>query len=134
MRKTSDADSAAVPTEVDEVREWLAVFLSEPHEDLGRKGSVCPFVEPALRAGSLCIETIRYDTDNHWHGIADAMRSQMDNYAERTWPEGKESVSSLTTVLLGMPAHHWPLLDEAQRRVKGEAARRGLMIGQFHPH
>ncbi|GHC89744.1 hypothetical protein GCM10007079_35480 [Nocardiopsis terrae] len=62
------------------------------------------------------------------------MCKQMDSYAERSWPTGKEAVSALVTVVHSMPAHHWPLLDEAQRRVKAEAVRRGLMIGQFHPH
>ncbi|WP_381560723.1 tryptophan 2,3-dioxygenase [Streptomyces eurythermus] len=116
-----------------EIRTWFTEFLSRPHPDLGREGSVCPFVEPALRAGSLTLETIDYDTAGGWTGIADAMRRQLDSYAGRGWPEGKESISSLVTALRDMPGHHWPLLDEAQRRVKDEAVHRGLMIGQFHP-
>lgn len=121
------------PGEVDELKEWVRDFLAEPHDDLGREGSVCPFIEPALRAETLLVETAEYDADNGWHGLADTMRTQLDSYANRSWPEGKKSISSLVTVLLGMPDHHGPLLDEAQRRVKGEAVRRGLMIGQFHP-
>ncbi|MFE5898201.1 tryptophan 2,3-dioxygenase [Streptomyces sp. NPDC056488] len=123
-----------VPRCPETVGAWLSDFLTKPHDDLGRQGSVCPFVDPALRAGSLLLQMVEYDTAAGWSGIAEIMRHQMDAYDEHSWPEGKESISSLVTVLCGMPEHHWPLLDEAQRRVKSEAVQRGLMIGQFHPH
>ncbi|MEV8123803.1 DUF6875 domain-containing protein [Streptomyces sp. NPDC085944] len=33
---------AAGPGEIDELKKWIGDFLAEPHEDLGREGSVCP--------------------------------------------------------------------------------------------
>ncbi|MEU7500180.1 tryptophan 2,3-dioxygenase family protein [Streptomyces griseofuscus] len=132
----SDATSSSEEygiNEIGDVRAWLTGFLARPHQDLGREGNVCPFVVPALRAKTLHVESVGYDSAAGWAGIADQMRCQIESYDGRVWPEGKESIASLVTVLRDMPDHHWPLLDEAQRHVKGEAVRRGLMIGQFHP-
>ncbi|MFJ9655744.1 tryptophan 2,3-dioxygenase [Streptomyces microflavus] len=133
MIHDSDHDAAPDIDDLREIQDWLAEFLSAPHRDLGREGDVCPFVAPAIRAGSLHMETITYDADAGWFGLAESMRHQMDSYAGRAWPEGKESIAALVTCVRGIPEHHWPLLDEAQRRVKVEAVRRGFMVGQFHP-
>ncbi|MFF2173394.1 tryptophan 2,3-dioxygenase [[Kitasatospora] papulosa] len=133
MTNDSDENETAEDLPIREIKNWLTNFLSAPHENLGREGEVCPFVAPAMRSNSLHLETVTYVADRGWVGLVEAMHSQMHSYAGRNWPEGKESISALITYVRDMPDHHWPLLDEAQRRVKAEAVRRGLMIGQFHP-
>lgn len=115
--------------------QWLVDFISSPHDDLGRTGNVCPFVKPALDTGSLLMETAIYD--EHSTTLADLcqlMQQQIDKFPYLPFPEGKDSIATLVTVIEGMPEYHWILLDEAQRRVKAYAVKQGYMLGQFHPN
>lgn len=114
-------------------RDWLDSYLSRPHEDLGRTGNVCPFVRPALDANTVVIETAIYEENEELTALCNLMRRQIDQFSTMTWPKGKESIATLVTIVEGMPEHRWPLLDEAQRRIKAYAVERGYMLGQFHP-
>lgn len=117
------------------VQEWLDNYITKPHEHLGRKGSVCPVVKTSLSANTINIETAIYDpkTDN-LEDLYELMRHQIDHFVEMKWPEGKASIAALVTVVKGIPEHQMILFDEAQRRVKGYAVKKGCMIGQFQPH
>lgn len=117
------------------VQEWLDKYITQPHEHLGRKGSVCPVVKTSLSANTIDIDTAIYDpkTDD-LDDLYELMRRQIDRFLEIDWPEGKESIASLVTVVKGIPDHQMILFDEAQRRVKGYAVMKGCMIGQFQPH
>lgn len=122
------------PSDHPKTRAWLDDYLSRPHENLGRTGNVCPFVRPAMNADAVFIETAVYDDEKDGlEELCRLMRQQVDRFAALPWPEGKESLAALITVIEGMPEHRWVLLDEAQRRTKGYAVVRGYMLGQFHP-
>src|SRR5215213_7470780 len=41
------------------VLNWLSHYLTAPHPDLGRSGAVCPYVRPALTAGSIYLTEAR---------------------------------------------------------------------------
>ncbi|MFD1554949.1 tryptophan 2,3-dioxygenase [Paraburkholderia silviterrae] len=116
-----------------ETQAWLDDYLSRGHEKLGRAGHVCPFVRPAMNAGTLLMQTAAYDDSSGLAGLCKLMRQQIDKFSAMQWPVDKASIAGLVTVFEEMPAHRWVLLDEAQRRVKGYAVPLGCMIGQFHP-
>ncbi|MGD9484768.1 tryptophan 2,3-dioxygenase family protein [Streptomyces sp. TRM70308] len=119
------------PQDLRNVRAWMNQYLMREHRELGRPGSVCPFVEPALRAEAVRWEKAEVD---RWtlDGLRDVMVAQLDRFSSADRPTDKEGLACLVTVV-DLPTGAMPLLDEAQRLAKPHAVRRGLMIGQFHP-
>ncbi|GAA1345203.1 tryptophan 2,3-dioxygenase [Saccharothrix algeriensis] len=123
----------AGPDDHPRTRAWLREYLSRDHEHLGRAGNVCPFVRPALAGEAIAVRTAHHDADTGLATLCRLMREELDRFDAMQWPEGKEPLAALVVVLPDLPAHHGVLLDEAQRRTKPCAVRRGMMIGQFHP-
>lgn len=125
---------AADLNEYENIKKWLDDYINAPHEKIGRKGRVCPVVHMSLNANSLILERTVYGNKiNGLNDLYNLIRHQIDKFAEIKWPKDRESIGTLVTVIDNMPEHHWILLDEAQRRVKSYAVKRGIMIGQFHP-
>src|SRR5262245_28859210 len=60
-----DAVSDASSPDVDDrlalraIVDWIHAFVTRPHEELGRKGPVCPFVPQALERGTLWLAAER---------------------------------------------------------------------------
>lgn len=127
------SSSAVEADRVPLVVEWMRTYLTRGHSELGREGSVCPFVRPALKAGTLMWREAEFDEGCTVADILACMREDIALFGSHAWPEGKEGMSAIVTVLTGIPDHRLPLLDEAQRLVKLEAVRAGAMVGQFHP-
>ncbi|EOM76609.1 tryptophan 2,3-dioxygenase [Rhodococcus rhodnii] len=115
-----------------EIEEWYERYLQQPHDDLGRSGPVCPFVGPSTAAGAMRFEQLELGEDVSVTDIATAMERQLERFPTLQWPEGKDGVAALVTVV-DLPPSRLPLLDEAQRITKTTAVERGLMLGQFHP-
>jgi tryptophan 2,3-dioxygenase len=124
----------ARPDDHPRTRAWLRGYLSHDHDNLGRTGSVCPFVSPALKADMIVVETAVDDAGSDLSELCRLMRQQIDRFDTVAWPPGKEALAALVTVLPSLPPHHGVLLDEAQRRTKAYAVQNGRMIGQFHPN
>lgn len=123
------------PDEHVETRNWFNDYLSQSHNEIGRKGNVCPFVRSALNANTIAMETFKYDTkSDSLESLCKLMRYQVQRFLTTRWPEGKKAIAALVTVIVDFPEEHGVLLDEAQRRVKAEAVRNGVMLGQFHPN
>lgn len=51
-----DVLAVDVGNALDSVDEWMDSYITQPHEQLGRSGAVCPFVMPARRADA--VETV----------------------------------------------------------------------------
>lgn len=122
------ASGNAAP-ELARVLAWARSYLVSPSPDLGRKGPVCPYTQPALQRDLFYLATST-GTD-----VQDAVAYL------RTWYETTASVMpaadrELLTVLLVLP-HLDPVdptpLDDLQREAKDDFVSNGLMIGQFHP-
>ncbi|MFE3372084.1 tryptophan 2,3-dioxygenase [Streptomyces sp. NPDC059173] len=116
------------------VDRWLNDYLTQENDQLGRRGPVCPFVGPAREGGFLRTKTLVLGRDDTTEDLVQGLREQLDAFVALPVPGGKESLAAMVTVVDGLPEHRGRLLDEAQARLRREAARRGLMIGQFHPH
>lgn len=131
-------DATRVPAEdVDDVRtalEWARGFLATPHEDLGRKGPVCPY--------------IRHSFDEHLvHAVtrpetscADPELRRAVSAARHTFtalrgeaPRGHQHLVSVLVVLPRIDRTSAVELEELHRDLKDEFVAEGLMIGQFHP-
>jgi hypothetical protein len=125
---------AAGGSEAVSVRRWLEQFIMRPHPDLGRKGPICPFVEPALRQGAVSVVTCLVGPRPEVGSLAELVAAHARRFDQRPWPpsapEGLRALVLLFPELRGQQAR---LVDRAHAVVKDEVVRRGLMVGQFHP-
>ncbi|MET8406002.1 DUF6875 domain-containing protein [Streptomyces sp900116325] len=129
------------------IQQWLEDYITRPHEQLGRSGPVCPFVEPARRAGVVPVQRASWTaphslqpagtgTDRQGQQVAvlvAVLRAALDRFTDHPWPSQVPRLHSLVVLLDQLREEQWPVLDAAHAAVKTEVMRRGLMLGQFHP-
>ncbi|CAL2058600.1 MULTISPECIES: DUF6875 domain-containing protein [Streptomyces] len=111
---------------------WLSDYIRRPHRELGRTGPVCPFVEPAQRAGALEVRVRLVGPTPSQTLIDEIVRCGLDEFSEFDWKAGNPNLRSLLLVLPDLPPEQLHLLDAAHTALKPEAVHRGLMIAQFH--
>ncbi len=117
------------------VLDWLKNYVSVPHPQLGRTGSVCPFVPPALRDGKMEMVFHPEVDGNDPESLRRIVSQEMDHFAKHTpRPSGlKASLASRLVVLPRIEDGQLHTVDDVYPRLKDEAVGRDLMIGQFHP-
>ncbi|MFI8191835.1 DUF6875 domain-containing protein [Streptomyces sp. NPDC085946] len=118
---------------LDSVDEWLDSYITQPHEQLGRSGAVCPFVAPARRAGAVETAVRLVGPAAGLPLLKEVVRCGLDEFEQLGWRTSNPALRSLIIVLPDLPPEAFALLDEAHAQVKTESVERGLMIGQFHP-
>jgi hypothetical protein len=114
------------------VERWLAEYICQPHELLGRDGPVCPFVAPAQRARSLEARVRLLGPAPSRALIAELIRCALEEFHQIRWRGSNPTLRGLLVVLPDLPEDRLTLLDDAHREVKPDAVHRGMMIGQFH--
>jgi hypothetical protein len=130
-----DVSTAACPvtSSLSRVLSWLTDYLTAPHPDQGRHGAVCPYVRPALQAGTLylaeadlAVTEAAVDDVLHECGRAFAALAPGDD------PPGRTSalVASFPQVAPGDAAR---LLGGVLVRVKPAFVAAGLMLGPVYP-
>ncbi|MGK5534360.1 DUF6875 domain-containing protein, partial [Streptomyces sp. URMC 129] len=112
---------------------WLTDYVGAPHPRLGRDGAVCPFVRPALRAGSLRTARCRWRPGDGPAGMEALIHAAMDAFDGAPTVSRNAALDSLIVVFDGLERPDWWLIDEAHRTTKDAAVARGLMLGQMHP-
>ncbi|MBO8187708.1 polyprenyl synthetase family protein [Streptomyces spirodelae] len=115
------------------IRDWLDSYICEPDQRIGRKGPVCPFVAPSLRAGALEIRVRSVGTEPSVAGVTGIIHQALDEFDLIEWQGSNLALRSLVVCLPDLPEPDCRLLDEAHRTVKSLAVRRGMMVGQLHP-
>lgn len=128
----TDVLSVDLAKALEAVDGWLSDYIRQPHSQLGRTGPVCPFVEPAQRAGALEIRVRLVGRTPSQTLIDEIVRCGLDEFSEVGWKAGNPNLRSLLLVLPDLPPEHLHLLDAAHTELKPESVRRGLMIAQFH--
>ena len=115
--------------------EWARGFLGAPHEDLGRKGPVCPYIRHAFDEGLLHV-TSRPETSCTDPRLREAVRTARHWFAalQRSAPIGHEHLVTILVVLPRIDRSTSVELEDLHRTLKDEFVAEGLMIGQFHPH
>jgi hypothetical protein len=117
---------------VELVEQWMHDYVRKPNMEIGRRGPVCPFVEPSQRA-DLCEIRVRLLGPTPSAMLVEEMlRCALDEFDQLPWRGSNRTLRALLVVLPDIPLDRLHLLDEAHVRVKPECVRRGLMIGQFH--
>lgn len=116
------------------VLRWLEDYISRPHAELGREGSVCPFVPPALERNSVYValhEEIAGDPDSI-EQLLICYIPVFSDYPPRTDPE--KIYKTFLVVFPNIPSAETTVLDGIHARVKTTFVENGLMLGQFHPN
>ncbi|SFP01442.1 heptaprenyl diphosphate synthase [Amycolatopsis arida] len=111
---------------------WFREYLCREHPLLGRAGDVCPFVEPALHAGTLLLRVRRMEGPATASRLVHLVHDLVRSFREAEWPHRNRTLHALVAVLPDLPEEQLRLLDEVQAAVKPELAEDGLMLGQFH--
>ncbi|MEU4805775.1 DUF6875 domain-containing protein [Actinosynnema sp. NPDC023587] len=136
----SDLDPISLPPELSRYEihlratfDWGRAYLTNPHPDLGRPGSVCPFASASLtrdrfflavQPGSPTdplepVETLRF------------FRDWFLDLAPRSQPSAQ--ITSIMVLFPDVPQHAAEsLVDGVQALLKPEYVKQGLMIGEFH--
>lgn len=124
------------PTDRDALRgvsAWLDDFITKPHEDLGRSGTVCPFVP-----GSLERRALRFATEDVADLDAPAVVEVMDGYKRlflSTAPADADDAfySTIIVVFPDLPAERAEaLFGEVLEQLSDEAYEEdGIIFGPF---
>jgi hypothetical protein len=129
VRSAAEVGSGNVAPELARVLAWAGSYLVSPSPDLGRRGPVCPYTQPALQRDMFYLAM---STGVDVQDAVDCLRTWYETVASATPAADRE----LLTVLLVLP-HLDPVdptpLDDLQREAKDDFVDNGLMIGQFHP-
>jgi hypothetical protein len=128
-------DETAAPRLADlrQIATWAVEFLNKPHEQLGRRGPVCPYTRHSMDNNCFLLAWAGGE-----HDVA-SIELTIDRY--RRWfielfGQAEEARAHLLTILVVLPGldrtDPGPL-DALQGRLKDAFVREGLMVGQFHP-
>jgi hypothetical protein len=119
---------------IERVAAWVDDFLVKPHPDLGRTGSVCPFMPRALAKNLVTYAVVH--TANRSQDDIDRVIGQFRSDFLRMEPtHGPEQTDKTIVVILpDVSEQDAPeMIDETHRRLKSDFVESGLMIGKFHP-
>lgn len=112
---------------------WLRTYVSAPHRELGRSGPICPFVPLSLKTDSVQFVVHSEIDGRNVPELIELLRAYMTEFAATT-PASPQELRhrSLLVVVPNVREEFLESLDAAQREIKHEMVRNGLMIGQFH--
>jgi|GEM_PF-2362020 len=113
---------------------WIKRFIMQPHPDLGRKGPVCPFAQPAheARAIHFCaldVGEMSFDVfidvmtrlPSFFNSVAGTMSERPDLLSLCIFPRNLRAES------------YYKFIDYAHSILKPFYMNAGLMLGEFHP-
>lgn len=117
------------------VLEWIRSFLARSHPQLGRSGSVCPFVPIALGLDTIWMAEVTETTVNF-----DRICAIITNYRNvflGTEPKsGPEAMNKAFLVVFSSLAASGSdgaaVVDRVQAHLKKYFVEMGLMLGEFH--
>lgn len=135
LYRSEDIERLAADLPVlERVGRWCREFLMRPNPELGRGGSVCPYMAKAMGLGRVAFAVVR--TAGRTDDEIDTVIAQFRQVFLAMEPvSGAESLEkAILIVLPDVSAEDAPaMVDETHRRLKAEFVDSGLMIGKFHP-
>jgi uncharacterized protein DUF6875 len=114
------------------IDDWISTYVTQPHNEIGRTGPICPFVEPSRRASSLETSVRLVGSAPSLALLTEIIRCGLDEFEAISWKTSNPHLRALLVVLPDLSGNCLDLLDQAHELVKPESVARGLMIGQFH--
>lgn len=117
-----------------QILNWITNVVAKPHTDLGRQGSVCPFLPRALKAESLFFHELHIDGNTSNDEIDEMIQEYADVFVNTAPASGKARLNKAIVLIFPNLADEdaIQLIEETQRRLKPFFVGRGLMLGEFH--
>jgi hypothetical protein len=113
---------------------WAREYLCNPHEQLGRKGHICPFVQMSMEKALFFLAVFRGEQIDEQH-VHDVVLTYRDWFLALEPRSGGDA--QYKTILILFPdvsVEDAPkIIDVMQASLKLEFVPHGIMVGQFHP-
>lgn len=113
--------------------EWLRDYAMSDHAELGRSGTVCPFVKQASKLDTLLVGINLAGPNDEDHVFAE-IRTSFKDLERIPAPPGKEN---LRTIAVGFPncanSAGIAMLNSVYKRHKYYTLLRNRMVAFFHP-
>ena len=113
--------------------DWSKSFLTRPHEDVGRRGHVCPFVKAGLKAHkSIYLSTYRGKAGDI-EAASQEIRQLRDWFLELVPAESKKASFGAVVQLYPRLGKNWDFIMQLHKELKPEFVERKMMFGEFFP-
>ncbi len=109
--------------------QWSHEYLTQPHDELGRPGPVCPFISQAVAKCLLWATFL--DGDVGVSTLDTVVDDMYDRFVHLTTISDWKRPHALITVLAELSDH--TVIDEVHAARKTQFVERGFMLGQFYP-
>jgi hypothetical protein len=114
---------------------WLRDFIGAPHPDLGRPGTICPFVPGALSMDTIWLSEVT-DAEPTLDSIGEVIKEYRNVFLATEPCNPPESINKAFLVafptLVARGAEGTALIDQVQRTLKPYFVEQGMMLGEFH--
>jgi hypothetical protein len=113
---------------------WIRSYLVQPHPELGRQGTVCPFAQTALDYDTMRVAVVRltggYDKRMQ---ILDAVKHHLAMLVATDSPSDEQMLRATLMLFPDVSPEEAPdLIDRTKEELKPSFVERGLMLGEFH--
>jgi hypothetical protein len=117
------------------IASWIRGFLARPHPNLGRKGSVCPFVPVALGFDTIWMAEVS-ETRPSFEHLSAIITGYRNIFLEIEPKSGPDAINKAFLVVLpalaASGADGAAVVDKVQASLKKYFVEMGLMLGEFH--
>jgi hypothetical protein len=116
------------------VLDWIHGFLARPHPQLGRHGSVCPFVPTAMKLDTIWLAEMA-ETTLSFERISAIITAYRNVFLETEPKTGPEAINKAFLVIfpsLAGGVEGVAIIDQVQASLKRYFVEMGLMLGEFH--
>lgn len=114
---------------------WLREFIGAPHPDLGRPGSICPFVPGALSMDTIWFAEVT-EAEPTEDSIGEVIKECRNVFLATEPCNAPESINKAFLVafptLVTRGAEGTALVDRVQYLLKPYFVDQGMMLGEFH--
>ena len=113
--------------------DWIRSYLAQPHSELGRTGSVCPFAKPALVKDALRVAVVRLVAGDKRAQIRAAIQHHLESFLLSAALHSDRLLHSTLIMFPDVSLAEAPeLIDRTKEELKTKFIEQGLMLGEFH--
>ncbi len=136
LMRISEIDRHYDPTSsLRSVIDWICEFLARPHPQLGRNGTVCPFVPIALERDTIWMAEV-VEPAPSFERISAIITEYRNVFLETEPKSGPEALNKAFLVvfpsLKANGSEGAAVIDKVQASLKKYFVEMGLMLGEFH--
>ncbi|QWP77560.1 hypothetical protein J5226_03895 [Lysobacter sp. K5869] len=136
LMRVSEVERECEPDSVRaQLLKWVREFIGAPHPELGRSGSICPFVPGALNMDTIWFAEVT-EAEPTAESIGRIIKEYRNVFLATEPSKAPESINKAFLVafptLAARGAEGTALVDEVQYQLKPYFVDQGMMLGEFH--